>query len=86
MALVLHVVIAILSVTYITYLYIFPSESKLKVSYGLITLTLSSGTYLVWSTHVNVLHVCTMGLLYTGIVILGIASARKKIASFKAVK
>jgi hypothetical protein len=80
MLILLHVVVAILSVVFSTYLSFYPSRFKLYVAYGLVALTLGSGTYLVMSTHAALLQACTLGLLYLGIVSVGVVFARAKLA------
>ena len=83
MLLLFHVIIALSSVAYTTYLFFSPSKSKLRVSYGLIGLTLASGTYLVLSTHAPMLQSCEAGLFYISIVTVGVAVARRKLAAAK---
>ncbi|MDB5161150.1 MAG: hypothetical protein JWO96_530 [Candidatus Saccharibacteria bacterium] len=80
MIVLLHVLIALTSVAFSTYLYISPSVTKLKSSYGLVASTLISGTYLVVSTKAHMLQACMTGLLYCGFVFAAIAAARRKLA------
>ncbi len=80
MTLVLHILIALSSLAYTTYLFFTPSRAKLRLSYGLVAATLASGTYLVVSTHTAILQSCLTGLLYLGLDSLGILSARRKLA------
>jgi hypothetical protein len=68
----LHVTIALSSIGYTTYLFIRPSQIKFYVSYGLIGLTIASGTYLVVSTHSRLLPACMAGLIYLGIMSVGV--------------
>lgn len=81
MIVLLHVIIALSSMAYTTLMYVAPSKNKLKISYGLIGLTLASGTYLVVSTHAQMLSSCMTGLIYLGIVSAGILAARHKLAT-----
>jgi hypothetical protein len=81
MALLLHVVIAILSLVFSAYLYFSPTRAKLRVSYGLMALTVGSGTYLVAASQGHILETCLMGLLYLGLTILGVLAARRKLAT-----
>ena len=83
MALIIHVVIALLSIVFTTWLWLAPSPSKLPVSYILVALTLTSGTYLVISNPAQMLHTCVMGLAYLGIISVVIISARHKLARQK---
>ncbi|MEK7152663.1 MAG: hypothetical protein AAB834_01840 [Patescibacteria group bacterium] len=80
MALLLHILIALSSVGYATYVFFSPSKSKLRVSYGLVALTLGSGTYLVWSTKAPILQSCMSGLMYISAVSLIIAATYYKLA------
>lgn len=75
-----HAVIALASIGYTTYLFIAPAKAKFFVAYGLIALTLTTGTYLVWSMGAPALQACTTGLLYSGSVGALIISARLKLA------
>ena len=79
MILLIHVLIALSSIVYTTYLFIFPVLSRFRVAYMLIGSTLITGTFLVISTHSNLLQACTTGLAYLGVVSFGIAVARKRL-------
>lgn len=79
MVVLLHVLIALTSVIYTTYLYFQPSKRKFYAAYGLIGATLASGTYLVISTHSPLLSSCVTGLVYLGIVLSGLAAASRKL-------
>lgn len=68
MIVLLHVLIALTSITYATYVYFRPSKQRLYAGYGLVAATLLSGTYLALSTHAALLSACTSGLLYLAIV------------------
>ena len=83
MVLIFHILIALSSVAYTTYLFIAPTKAKFYVSYGLIGLTLGSGTYLVVSTHAPLLSSCEAGLAYIGIVLFGLIAARYRLASVR---
>jgi hypothetical protein len=80
MILMLHVAIALSSILFTTYAYLRPSKTKLNICYGLIAATLTSGTYLVVSTHSPMLSSCASGLIYITAVSLVIIPARKKLA------
>jgi len=75
-----HVIIALTSIFYTTYAYFTPSKAKLYTSYGLVALTLASGTYLVISTHSNMLSACATGLIYLGIVSSGLLLTHRKLS------
>ena len=80
MILVFHIFVALLSIVTSTASYFSPSKAKLHTTYGLIALTLASGTYLVWSTHSPLLSSCATGLLYLGVVMSGVVVASRKLA------
>lgn len=78
-----HILIALAGLACTTYLYFRPSSGALRGSYLLLAGTLASGTYLVVGTGNHLLQACMSGLLYTGIVSLGIVAARRKLADQK---
>lgn len=81
MVVLIHVLIALASIGISTYALIAPSYAKLKVSYSFVGATLASGTYLVVSTHANMLSSCTTGLVYLSIVSTLLALAHRKLAA-----
>ena len=80
MILLLHIIIALSSIGFSTYVIFSPSRSKLWVGYGLTTATIVSGTYLVISTHAQMLQACMTGLAYLGFVSLELAIAHRRLA------
>jgi len=80
MILIIHVLSALVSLAYTTYLFFRPSQRAFYVNYVLIATTLLSGTYLIWQTHTALLQACTTGLLYVGMVFGGTLVARRKFA------
>lgn len=79
MIVILHVIIAGLSLVGTTYLLLLPSRRKLIVSYWLIGLTLASGTYLVFALHVPLLRTCVSGLAYLVVTMASVAGARYRL-------
>jgi len=77
--LLVHIAIALLSVAFSTYLYFVPTRAKLRASYGLVGLTVASGTYLVVASQAAMLRTCMTGLLYVGVMTVVIAAARNKL-------
>ena len=77
----LHVIIAITSIAFTTVTFFVPSKAKLHIASGLLIATLTSGTYLVVSTHSRLLEACMMGLLYSLGVSYGIYAAQRKLAA-----
>lgn len=86
MAVLFHVIIAMLSLAYSVYLFVSPSQARLRVSYGLITLTIASGTYLIAAKPSHMLETCMMGLFYLSLSIMSVALARRKLADERIVR
>jgi hypothetical protein len=84
MTLTIHIIIALLSIVLTTYAYIRPTHAVLRGGYAMVGLTLLSGFYLVWVTPSHMLQACTSGLLYVGVVSIGIIAARSKLARSEA--
>lgn len=80
MVLVLHIIIALFSMVYASRVYMRPSLPGLRLSYGLVAATVASGLYLVASTRTAILRTCVTGLLYVGIMSVGIILAQRKLA------
>jgi multisubunit Na+/H+ antiporter MnhE subunit len=80
MTVLIHILVALSSVAFTTYLFFSPTQKKFYVSYGLIAATLISGTILVLGTHSNILRTCLTGLFYLGAVSFGIMLAHQKYA------
>lgn len=81
MILIFHIFIALFSVFYTGFVYLFPSKKKLNVSYVMVALTIASGTYLVLVNMSHMVSACITGLIYLGIVGAGLISARRKLAA-----
>jgi len=85
MLLITHILIALGSLGFTTYLYFSPSKSKFRLAYGLVGGTLASGTILVIITHSPLLSSCLTGLIYLSAVSFGLALAYNKLAVQKAI-
>jgi len=84
MTLLLHILSALASIGYATYTFISPTKTRLYTSYGLVGLTVASGTILVWDMPAShIVQTCIMGLLYIAIVATSIAFAHHKLATVK---
>jgi hypothetical protein len=83
MLLVTHIIIALSSIVFSSALFIAPSRKKLYTSYGLVGLTIATGTDLVITTHARLVPSCITGLIYLGIVSIGIVAAHFKLATAK---
>lgn len=75
-----HITVALTSVLLSSYSFFLPSINKLRIAYGLVAMTLISGTWLVIAAHVPILSGCLSGLVYVGIVLVGLVPARYKLA------
>ena len=84
MLILLHVIIALISVAYSSYCLISPSKRGFYVTYGLVGATLVSGTYLTISTHTQILSACLTGLAYLSVVSALIAGAHYRLATARA--
>ena len=84
MILVLHIVIAVVSVLFAAYGFLMPSKIKLRVTYVLIGATLASGTYLVVMAPAHMVQACTAGLFYTAIMIVATIAVRRRIIAMVA--
>lgn len=80
MILVTHILIALASVAYTTYVFFAPSQAKLRGSYAFIAATLLTGTYLVMQNPAHMLRSCLTGLAYTGIMTVGVYAVQRKLA------
>ncbi len=83
MVLLMHVIVALLSLVSAAYAFFLPSNFKLRVSVALVALTLGSGSYVVWTTHAHMLQACTTGLLYIGATVALMIAARTRLAHSK---
>jgi hypothetical protein len=81
MLILLHVIIALTSIGFSTYLFFSPSKTGFYTAYSLIGGTLASGTYLVVSTHQPLLPSCIAGLAYCLVVVTAVGAAHRKFAS-----
>lgn len=78
MILIAHILIALGSLIAATAALLAPSQTKLVATYGLTGLTLVTGTYLVATTGVNLLHACVTGLVYSlAVTMLAVAAHRR---------
>ena len=81
MILSIHIAIALASLLFSGITYIFPSQNKIRVSYGFIAATIISGSYLVWITRpTHMASVCLTGLTFLGISIVAVKLTQRKLA------
>ena len=80
MFLIVHILIAILSIIYTGYTLISPTKNKINASYFFVMTTIGSGSYLIFLNSSHLVGACISGLFYLGVVSVGILIARKKLA------
>ncbi|MBX4191599.1 MAG: hypothetical protein KW804_02245 [Candidatus Doudnabacteria bacterium] len=79
MILLTHISLAIISLIFTPFLYLYPSKSKLIFSYVLVVSAFASGVYLVWGKPADLIKTCVIGLIYFGLILFGINLARIKL-------
>jgi hypothetical protein len=80
MILIIHIAIALSSIAFTTFTFFKPSQAKIKTAYAFVAATIGTGTYLVFLNPSHLASACTTGLIYLGIVGVGIVSAQYKLA------
>lgn len=83
MFIVLHVVLALSALAVAAYANIRPSDTKLKLSYGLAVGTLTSGVLLIIINHASILRTCLSGIIFFGAVSGLNEIARRKLVSYQ---
>ena len=77
----IHILIALSSFAFTTYLFVSPSRQKFVINYTLIAATLGTGTYLVANTGAPMLQSCVSGLMYITTVTAGSVLAHLRFRS-----
>jgi hypothetical protein len=80
MVLVIHIVSALVSMASASYLLFKLSRPLVRLTYGLMTSTLVTGTYLVISRHLRLLNACMAGLSYLSFVSIALAISQWRLA------
>jgi hypothetical protein len=83
MIIVLHVIIALASLVWVTIGYFRPTNTNLRLSYALIALTFLTGSYMVLMEPAQMLRACLSGVTYLAIASAGVLLTRRKIASLQ---
>jgi hypothetical protein len=83
MIVLLHVLIAVMSLMLVTYTFFKPTNKTLLTSYISIFATLTSGFTLVWIEPAKMLHTCEAGLIYFAIVATATTMARARLMKLK---
>lgn len=79
----LHVLIALGSVAWSFYTYLYPSNTKLKASLVLVSATLITGVLLVINLQAPLLKSCFSGLLFISFSMAGIFAAQHKLTKVR---
>lgn len=79
MILIIHILIALSSIAYASYMFFAPSRSKFVVSYSLVGMTLVSGSFLVLLQPAHMAQACVSGLAYTAFVLVAIVVAKRRL-------
>lgn len=79
MILIIHILIALSSIAYASYMFFAPSRSKFVVSYSLVGMTLVSGSFLVLLQPAHMAQACVSGLAYTAFVLVAIVAAKRRL-------
>lgn len=80
MVLLLHIIIAILSIGFSGYVFLHPSKQKLLASYLWVAATIITGSYLVIMKPSHLVSACLTGLVYLGFVMSGIVMTHVKLS------
>jgi hypothetical protein len=80
MIILIHVIIAISSITLASGAFFKPSIQKLAASYGLMIATVATGSYLLVTTPGDILQSCIMGLAYLAIAISATIATHVRLA------
>lgn len=75
-----HVLLALASLAYTTYLFALPRKASFRTHYSLVVLTVVSGIYLVLSTRTRMVEACMTGLVYLAVASTGTVLARVRLA------
>lgn len=81
MILLTHIAIALLSLAATGWAAAQPSRPKIRLSYGLISATILSGSYIVINTKAQLAPACLTGLIYLAVNLAGLVLARRRLAN-----
>jgi hypothetical protein len=79
--LMLHIIIALISVGMTTYVFFNPSRGVLRGAYALMGATLATGTVLIMSNPAHMVQACLTGIIYTAGVSYGLVMTQRKLAA-----
>jgi hypothetical protein len=82
MILLTHIALALTSIVLASYTALFPSSTKLRITYVLSIGTILSGLTMAFINPVNLGRACLSGIVYLGLIISISAIAQKRLAKF----
>lgn len=82
MMLSLHILSAVISIIFTTYLLFEPTKRLMPAHYALVVFTLASGTYLIFNAQGHLMETCIMGVAYIVFASWGTISLRSRLALF----
>jgi len=74
----LHVLIALSSIVYTGYVYLYPTKKRFNISYAFVAATLITGTGLVIANPSHMVSACFTGIVYLAFITVGLVTAHKK--------
>lgn len=80
MLLLFHITIALTSLIASSLLYLTPSPRRFRLSFGLVVLTIISGTILTVSEPAHLMQACISGLVYISLVLILITASYRRLA------
>lgn len=81
MMLSLHILSAVISIVFTTYLLFEPTKRLMAFHYALVAFTLASGTYLLFHAEGHLMETCIMGVAYLVFASWGTVSLRSRLAT-----
>jgi hypothetical protein len=75
----LHIIAALTSLVCAAAAWVRPSVTTLRATYGLIAVTVLSGTYLIVTSPAHMAQTCLTGLGYLGLVLTAVFFARRRL-------
>lgn len=78
--LIFHIILAVFSIVFSSLMYFSPSKNKILASYAMLLGVVLSGTFLIVTSHVQILRTCLVGLGFIAYSSLAIYLTTKKLA------
>ena len=78
-----HVAAALSSIVLTAYSIFYPSKARLIVGYGLVAITVATGSYMLFMFPSQMLKTCVTGLVYLAFISAGLIAANLRLHSSK---